>query len=262
MKIRYLSILIVCLSVSLHAKTPGGDASSAVSAVRDFMRGYYLKDEAALKRALPAGTDLKPLLDHPDLESDKQAPLRIDIESIQLGKSYPSAINDPSRAIVTFKMGEAPWLLPVFREAEAWKVDPRYALAARASFDEKDPRGVVQRFILAVFQKDKKALASIVLLHTEKELDAMLKENKLSAEDRDPLSQLASMMPMASTHTGEELRYPNGEVRTALNDEAEQTYLGLIGFSELPFRVRKVEGLWKVVPQPYVPALKAVGMVK
>ncbi|KAB2838304.1 hypothetical protein F9K50_09480 [bacterium] len=262
MKRRSLFLFAAILLSPSGLPAQGPDSNTAAAALRDFMLGYYLKDEAALRRALPEGTDPKPLLEHADLPSERQAAFRIQIEGIKPGKTYPSAVADPNRAIVTFKMGEEPWLLPVLREAEAWKVDPRYALAARSGFTDQDPRGVVRRFAAGLFARDKKALASIVLLRTEKELDAMLKENKLGYDDRERLRELAALMPTAPTETGEEILFPNGEVRTVLNDESERTFLALIGFCELPFRVKNVDGLWKVVPQPYAASLKEAGMAR
>lgn len=238
------------------------ESNNALSAVQNFMGGYYLKDEAALRKALPPESDVISLLDHPDLSGEKQVGFRLEIEGIRLGKSYPSAIADPNRAILTYKMGEHPWLLPVLRVGDAWRIDPRYALAAKSGFSENEARGVIRRFAIGLFSRDKKALASIVLLRTEKELDAMLKENKLGYEDRERLAELASLMAIAPTRTGEELRFPNGEIRTALNDETEQSYVALIGMCELPFRVKNIDGLWKVVPQPYAQSLKSVGMAR
>lgn len=238
------------------------DARFAADAARDFMTGYYLKDEAALRRALPEGADVRALLEHSDLPAERRTAFRVEIEELKLGKTYPSALADPKRAIVTFKLGETPWLLPMLRQAEAWKVDPRYALAARSGFTDQDPRGVIRRFAAGLFARDKKALASVVLLRTEKELDAMLKENKLGYDDRQRLRELAGLMPMAPTETGEEVLFPNGEARTVLNDESERTFLALIGFCELPFRVKNVDGLWKVVPQPYAASLKEAGMAR
>ncbi|MCC6272256.1 MAG: hypothetical protein IT572_02210 [Deltaproteobacteria bacterium] len=260
MKTRCLFLFAALLSMPTGLFAQALDATTAATALRDFMLGYYLKDEAALRRVLPAGVDPAPLLEHADLPADRQAAFRIRIEELKPGKTYPSAAADPNRAIVTFKVGEEPWLLPLTREAEAWKVDPRYALAARSSFTDEDPRDVIRRFAAGLFARDKKALASVVLLRTEKELDAMLKGNKLGYDDRQHLRELTALMPMAPTQTGEDILFPNGEVRTVLNDESEQTFLALIGFCELPFRVKNVDGLWKVVPQPYAEALKSVGM--
>ncbi|MDL1873343.1 hypothetical protein FBR05_14275 [Deltaproteobacteria bacterium PRO3] len=260
MKLRSIFLFAALFSMPAGLFAQASDANTAAAAIRDFMLGYYLKDEAALRRVLPAGTDPKPLLEHADLPAERQAAFRIRIEELKPGKTYPSAAADPNRAIVTFKVGEEPWLLPVLREAEAWKVDPRYALAARSGFTDQDPRGVIRRFAAGLFARDKKALASVVLLRTEKELDAMLKENKLGYDDRQRLRELADLMPMAPTRTGEDILFPNGELRTVLNDESEQTFLALIGFCELPFRVKNIDGLWKVVPQPYAEALKAAGM--
>ena len=73
---------------------------------------------------------------------------------------------------------------------------------------------------------------------------------------------LLSMIPLAPALRDERIHFPSGEVRQVNNDENEQIFVGMIGVSELPFRVEKVEGAWKVYPQPYVPSLKSTGMIR
>jgi hypothetical protein len=36
-------------------------------------------------------------------------------------------------------------------------------------------------------------------------------------------------------------------------------YVGLLGTVEVPFRLRRLEGQWKVVPEPYFEWLRSMG---
>src|SRR5262249_43588278 len=136
---------------------------NASPVVRDFMQGYYLKDAAALKRSTTAGSDLKALLDHPGLPPDKQTSFKQGISDIELLDSFPSATEGSGRLIVTFKIKDAPWVLPIVQEGQSWKVDPRYALAAKDSSASQEPQATLKQFISALFQGDKKELAQVAL---------------------------------------------------------------------------------------------------
>lgn len=102
------------------------------------------------------------------------------------------------------------------------------------------------------------ALSAMVLGRRE---EALTRNNNLPGADRGHVAMLALEMGVAAARPGEVVRMPSGTRITAGASPDELVFVGMMGSIEVPFRLRKVKGEWKVVPEPYFEYLRSMGAI-
>lgn len=166
-----------------------------------------------------------------------------------------------ARLVYVTQLGNSLVPVVVVRTAQGWRVDPRYWLAERtqqtADPDADLPAMVVKRFLHHLVNHDTARLAALTSVPSA--VEELTRNNDMAGADRGHVAMLCLEMPVAKARDGEVVRLPSGTRVTAGASAEEQVYVGLLGTVEVPFRLRRLEGQWKVVPEPYFEWLRSMG---
>jgi hypothetical protein len=110
------------------------------------------------------------------------------------------------------------------------------------------PEWVARQLTLALLRLDRQQAAELILPGAD------LGVAFLGAPDQaDPsghLLALAMEMPLVRLEPTEAMPLPKGQVVVAADDPDRQLLLGLFGVSEVPFLLQRLNGSWRVMPQP------------
>jgi len=168
-----------------------------------------------------------------------------------------------TRIVYVTQLGGSLLPVPVVRTAAGWRVDPRYWVAERAQRDADlnadTPVSRIKRFMYHLIQGETKPLKALTLLPDA--VNELTRDNTLPAAERGHVAMLCVEMGVAPARPGEVVRMPSGTRITAGSSADEQVYVGMLGTLEVPFRLRRVGDAWKVVPEPYVEYLRAMGAI-
>ena len=166
-----------------------------------------------------------------------------------------------ARLVYVTQLGNSLVPVVVVRTAEGWRVEPRYWLAERtqqtADLEAAIPPMMVKRFLSHIVNGDTAKLAALTYLPAA--VEQLTRNNDMAGADRGHVAMLCLEMPVAKARDGEVVRMPSGTRITAGASAEELVYVGLLGTVEVPFRLRKVAGQWKVVPEPYFEWLRSMG---
>ncbi|WP_239489967.1 hypothetical protein [Luteitalea sp. TBR-22] len=168
-----------------------------------------------------------------------------------------------TRIVYVTQYGSSLVPVPVVRTRDGWRVDPRYWVAERqqASAPPPDdaPVMLVKRFLYHVMNDETEPLKALSYL--PEHVEELTRNNNLPGADRGHVAMLAVEMGLAPARPGEVVRMPSGTRITAGSSPDELVFVGMMGSIEIPFRVRKVKGEWKVVPEPYFEYLRSMGAI-
>ncbi|AMY12171.1 hypothetical protein LuPra_05444 [Luteitalea pratensis] len=92
-------------------------------------------------------------------------------------------------------------------------------------------------------------------------VEELTRNNSMAGADRGHVALLCVEMPVARARDAEVVRMPVGTRIVAGAVSEEVAYVGLLGSIEVPFRLRKVDGAWKVLPEPYFEWLRSMGAI-
>lgn len=273
MRLRGALIASVALTICADVFHAQGAAEDSEQAVRDFLYALYANDAAAFhERIIPeAGSGV--LLGAQTFTRDQLDSLRKDISRLELRRASPPTLDgtplpDSSRAfpgrtkMVYFTQFRGVVMaVPLQRVDDAWKVDVRYWLAMRKQIGVRlqrtDPEYVAKGFLFHVLAKKPEALSEFAAgaIRGEDYTSA----NNLPPGDLDQILSLCVEMPVVRARTGERVVLPSGETAVGSDTGESLVLIGLMGGTEIPFLLRRVDGLWKVVPQKYFELLRHAG---
>jgi hypothetical protein len=153
--------------------------------------------------------------------------------------------------------------VPVVRTRDGWRVEPRYWVAERQQATTPPPDDapvmLVKRFLYHVMNRETEPLKALSYLPDH--VEELTRNNNLPGADRGHVAMLAVEMGLAPARAGEVVRMPSGTRITAGSSADELVFVGLMGTIEVPFRLRRVKGDWKVVPEPYFEFLRSMGAI-
>lgn len=153
--------------------------------------------------------------------------------------------------------------VPVVRTRDGWRVDPRYWVAERQQAATPPPDDapvmLVKRFLYHVMNRETEPLKALSYLPDH--VEQLTRNNNLPGADRGHVAMLAVEMGLAPARAGEVVRMPSGTRITAGSSADELVFVGMMGTIEVPFRLRRVNGAWKVVPEPYFEFLRSMGAI-
>lgn len=242
-----------------------------VTVVQKFFRGVYLNNKKDLMESTVGLPGREALLSTRSRSPEALADLKKEIEEIRLQGDVPISLNGDALPTgqKTVPVGAKSLLLLDFhgqlmvvnfvKEANGWKVDPRFLLASKKAPEPGSPQLLAKQFLYALFAKDSATLKNLV--SDSSKIDVLLKNNRYPSGDLDQLLALSAEMPVDLARPGEVLKLPSGEVKKAGESKEEALVLGLYGTVELPFLLKKVDQKWKVVPQPYIEMMQAKGAI-
>jgi len=180
-------------------------------------------------------------------------------EPVQDGKAPPVG----TRIVYRTQLGGSLVPVVVVRTATGWKVDPRYWVAERqqqgGNLEDRTPPMIVKRFLLHIMNRDTDELKA--LTYVPSAVEELTRNNSMAGADRGHVALLCVEMPVARAREGEVVRTPLGTRVVAAAGAEEAVYVGLLGTIEVPFRLRKVDGAWKVLPEPYFEWLRSLGSI-
>lgn len=159
---------------------------------------------------------------------------------------YPAG----TTALYTLAHGGSPMVVRLVRQADGWKVDLRWWLTMiemqRAAPKPGTPEFAARALTAALIGMDRKAAAKYATPGAS--MDVLFR-----GAQREPsgvLDALAMEMPIVELGPGEFAPLPDRVVEGSSAPD-QKLLLGLFGVVEIPFVVRKIDGEWRVEPQPY-----------
>lgn len=229
--------------------------------------------EAFLKATLPVdGVDI--LLPAAPPTGDALRRVQEQLERVRFSSQLPPLLEgEPveeaatapvgTRIVYVTQYGSSLVPVPVVRTKEGWRVEPRYWVAerqqAQAPPPDNAPVMLVKRFLFHVMNDETEPLKALSYLPAH--VEELTRNNNLPGADRGHVALLAVEMGVAPARPGEVVRMPSGTRITAGASPDELVFVGMMGSIEVPFRLRKVKGDWKVVPEPYFEFLRSMGAI-
>ena len=272
MKRFWMAGLVALLLLQARPVAAASDVpADAIQAVKNFFRALYVdRGEAALAKCIVTPAESGRILKNfpPAKESLAKA---VDIVSVNLPPFYqkdetilpPYATDIPTGSTATFSVyfNEVLTGLPMVKQADGWKVDERFLLGSREKGPLDSPEMVAKRFLLSIFQKDRKTLSSLITSSQPSDMDLLMKANDFPGGDLDVIIEGAEEMCMVRARPGEILVMPSRRALKVEETETHTAVIGLYGMITLPFELQKVNGTWKVVPEPYVLMLRGCNII-
>lgn len=263
-------ILLAVPASTLAQRLPDDPRAVAAAALSSLLLGEH----GAFRGATIDTPGIDVLVRPSPPSADERTRIEETLSRVRLSSRYPPLFEgEPvedgvaprvgTRRVYTTQLGSSLVPVVVVQTPDGWRVDPRYWVAEREqqtdAVDQASPTMVAKRFLAHVMDGETEALAS---LSTEPaSVEALTRHNTMPGADRGHVAMLCMEMPVARAREGEVIRMPGGTrvVVAATPDEA--VYVGLLGSIEVPFRLRRVGGAWKVVPEPYFEWLRVLGAI-
>jgi hypothetical protein len=256
------------------AQAPG---DSPEQAVRDFMYALYANDTVDFQKRILPEPDSGAMIGRQTLAQEQLDKLRKDISALQLRQTAPPSFDGkpladssapPTGAKIVYftQFRGVVMAVPLQRTDTGWKVDVRFWLAMRKQATTRpqmtDPEMVAKGFLFHILAKKPESLNQFAAqpLNAEEYTSA----NNLPPGDLDHILSLCVEMPIVRARQGERVVLPSGEMavgsdNAGSNNDEPLVLIGLMGFTEIPFLMRRVGGAWKVVPQKYFEMLRKAG---
>lgn len=150
----------------------------------------------------------------------------------------------------------SPMVVALVKQADGWKVDPRWWLAmtdmmsAQGPPPTDTPEFAARMLVLSLVNLDRTSAARFAAA-TPGSLDVLFADAPRSREPSGQLEALAQEMPLVRLRPGEFFPLPSARVIEGSAAADVAVLLGQYGSVEMPFVVRRVSGGWRVDPEPY-----------
>jgi len=263
-----LAAMLLCVTV-VAAAAP--DDPKAVG--REALSSLLLGNTAAFTAVTLPVEGVEAILRPSPPSGDERARIDEALSRVNLSTRYPALFEGQpaaegktpagTRIVYRTQLGSSLVPVVVVRTAAGWKVDPRYWVAERqqqaGNLDDSTPPMIVKRFLFHIMNGDTDELKA--LTYVPAAVEELTRNNSMPGADRGHVAMLCVEMPVAKARDGEVVRMPVGTRIVAGAAPEEAVYVGLLGSIEVPFRLRKVDGAWKVLPEPYFEWLRSMGSI-
>lgn len=129
---------------------------------------------------------------------------------------------------------------------------------AAAAPAEDTPEAALRSFMTAMLNHDERALRSLVLSVTDRELEWLLKGPALPAGQAEKMRAAFAEMKIKRLKPGDRVEQPRGKaIVIARHEVGSDRAVLLPDGAPLPTRLQKVKGRWKVDARPVIAARKA-----
>ena len=266
--LRLVVVVLVLVAVPVHAADdPKRVAHEALSAM-------LMGERAVFERLTLPTEGRERLLPASPLAGQARADREAQLERVRFSSPLPPLFEgepvdetDDARAgtriVYVTQVGSSLVPVVVVRTGEGWRVDPRHWVAEREQRDAdiraNVPPMIVKRFLHHLINGDTDQLVPLAFLPDV--VEQLTRDNDLPAADRGHVAMLSLEMGVAAARPGEVIRMPSGTRITAGSSADELVLVGMLGTVEVPFRLRKRNGTWTVLPEPYFGWLRARGAV-
>jgi hypothetical protein len=268
--------LVACLGCAglANAQAP---ADSPEQALRDFMYALYANDAPDFQKRILPEPDSGVMIGRQTFTQEQLDKLRKDINALQLRQASPPSLDGKrlsdsssppigTKTVYFTQYRGVVMAVPLQRTENGWKVDVRFWLAMRKQAATRpqmtDPEMVAKGFLFHILAKKPESLNEFTAQRISGE--EYTSANNLPPGDLDQILSLCVEMPIVRARQGERVVLPSGEVAVgsdaaASNNDEPLVLIGLMGSTEIPFLMRRVDGAWKVVPQKYFEMLRKAG---
>jgi hypothetical protein len=267
---------VVLVASLLAGRVTIAAADDPAEAVRGFLLALASGDARGFERwsvADPDGRELLPSVPPSKADVDRA---REDLENNQPRQTTPCVVDgeplneeSPDKCPVGARTayfssfrGSAV-AVPVVRTPAGWRVDVRFFVAGKRmaegrAADASAPETQARGFLFHVLAKKPDALKDFATSPIDGR--AFTAANDLPGGDLDQVLSLCMEMPIVRARAGERLKLPDGQLVEGGGAET-LALIGLMGPVEIPFKLVRQNGAWKVVPQRYFEMLRMRGAI-
>lgn len=262
---------LACLGALAPAAAAQDAPDSPEPAIRELVTALYAHDVAAYERltlahpsraALTASgrrndAALRELQQNPDgLQVRQQRPYLLRGAEVEPGANgrYP----DGTTAFFMVAHRGGPMMLLLQRRPEGWRADVRWWAAGLAQSGappvRESPEFAVRAMLRAMFQIDRAGAAR--WLTDPRGLELLFASAPSQREPSGVYEATVEEMPLVPLGAGEFHPLPTGEMAEGGTAADRRLLVGWFGPTEIPFVVRRLNGQWRVEPQPYFAVLQ------
>ena len=265
-------IVLVCAGRATGQPSAAGEAEQAA---RDFLYALYANDAPAVQRSIVPGEDSAVLIGPQTFTQAELDKLKTYISRLPLHVGAPPSLDGKpvtssaaplpvgTKIIYLTQFRGVSLAVPLQRTDSGWKVDVRFWLAMRKQrlvrLQKTDPEIAAKSFLCHLLANEPDTLNQFTSQQINGE--EYTAANNLPAGDLDQILSLCVEMPLVRARAGERVVLPSGEVIVADGGADSLILIGLMGPVEVPFLLRRVGDVWKVVPQKYFEMLRQAGAI-
>lgn len=257
-----LFVLVLALSNASMA------ADDPEDAVRAFTRAAYSHDAAQFKALVFPPAAVGVLLSNEPVTKEKLKEIDTDVKALRLeqlqpfrmrgvvvspgpGGTYPDGTT--TRYKTSFQGDQT--VISLVRKEGHWLVDARWWLkmmemAQREEKDKPDEKELaIKRFLLNLLRLNRRAVAESLVPGAD--LNIAFEGAPQVPEPSDVLPSLAVEMPLVEAESDEVYALLSGKLAKKDAARDEVVMVGLYGPFEMVFLLRRLNGTWRIVPEPY-----------
>jgi hypothetical protein len=173
------------------------------------------------------------------------------------GQVVPTPAKSPeagTTALYLVSHQGGPMVVPMMRQSAGWKVDLRWWIAmadmmSGAPAQDDAPSVAIRSMLAAMLRLDRARAARYIT--DARALDALFLGAPTSREPSGVLDATVGEMPLVEVDAGEFFRTPAGRIVEGGSTDDRKVMVGFFGPVEMPFVLRKINGGWRVVAEPY-----------
>ncbi|HWN97970.1 MAG TPA: hypothetical protein VNS63_01725 [Blastocatellia bacterium] len=258
------AVLVAILTVT-GSSMPAEDPEAVV---REFLRAAYSHDAARFNALVFPASGAGLLLSTEPVAKDRLIQIEKETKTLQLKQLQPfrqrGVVVTPgpdgvfpdgaTTRYLTSYNGNLTVVSLVKREGR-WLVDVRWWLKLREmslrgekdKLDEKEL--VIKTFLLDLLRLNRRAVTENLVPGAD--VDIVFREAPRVPEPSDVLPSLAIEMPLVEAEADEVYPLLSGKLVNKGASVNEAVMVGLYGQFEMVFQLRRINGRWRIVPEPY-----------
>jgi hypothetical protein len=258
-------VIVAGIAAPAHAAA----APSAEPVVREFLRAFFAGDVAAARRIIEPNPGVNRLLQPRTRPDDELAAIadearRARVEQVQEYRFQGKALGEPpangswpvgttARFMAPFR-GSLLVVSTVYRD-EGWKVDLRWWVAQFELMEREapppadSPEYAAKSLVASMLDLRRDLAARYVVPGAD--VEALFAGAPPYREPSGHLMALVGEMPLVEAGPDEYVRMPSGRIVRGSSSPETRLLVGIYGMFEMAFLLRRVDGAWKVEPEPY-----------
>ena len=266
----FLRTAAVCiatlLSITVRTWPDQYREGSPEATIAAFFRAMYANDVAAFDQLTMPDPERSRLTAGGKRNDDRLRALSDDPGSLQIkikrpfqlkGKTATPDARDQYPIGTTARYSVAhqgsPMVVSLVKQANGWKVDPRWWIAMTHLTGEEPPRAspdyAIKNLLLAMLALNKTAASGF--LAPGGKVDVLWTEAPRYREPSGVLEASVVEMPLVEIKPGEFVELPSRRVVEGVAAADRKVLIGLFGPTEMGFVVQKVGTEWRVEAEPY-----------
>ena len=256
------------LSITLVLALSATAADGPEDIVRSFTRAAYSHDAAQFNALVFPQAGAAVLLSAEPVAPERLKEIATAAKAIRLeqlqpfrqrgvvvtpgtGGAYPDGTT--TRYMTSFEGDQT--VVSLVKKEGRWLVDVRWWLKTREMTlrEEKDKPEekelVIKKFLLNLLRLNRPAMSQSLVPGSD--IEIVFEGAPRAPEPSDVLPSLAIEMPLVEAEADEVYPLLSGKLVKKDPAKDEVVMVGLFGFFEMVFQLRRVNGEWRIVPEPY-----------